>query len=150
MDCIAICSVEQIFVNVWRSWGLPTEWEEALHQQRRKFLGNHGISTTLLSLLQYSTSTWSQTPEQQRAKSWAQCTSQSTQRAEDTHHSPLFIMFKFIAAKLTAHLLMIPPILGNQTAQHRHHKSSGDGIEGESKISGDGSKGWSWSRASWI
>ena len=38
----------------------------------------------------------------------------------------------------TADLLMIPSILRNQTAQHGHNKSSGDGIEGEAQISGEG------------
>ena len=86
--------------------------------------------------------TWSQTPEQERAKSWAQCTSQSTQRTENTHHSPLFIIFESIATRLTANLLMIPPILGDQTAQHWNYKSGGDGIEGETKISEDDSNRW--------
>ena len=40
------------------------------------------------------------------------------------------------AARLTANLLMVPSILGDQTAQHGHYKSGGDGVEGEAEISG--------------
>ena len=54
----------------------------------------------------------------------------------------LFIIVESCATRLTANLLMIPPILGDQTAQHGHYKSGGDGIEGESKISGDCSNRW--------
>ena len=31
---------------------------------------------------------------------------------------------------------MVPSILGDQTAQHGHYKSGGDGVEGEAEISG--------------
>ena len=93
LDCISmIFSNEHIFVNAWHSWGLPTESREAVHRQRRKFLWNHQYNFKLSSSRSYNVvlcSTWSQAPEQQRAKSWTQSTSQGTQRTENTHHRPL-------------------------------------------------------------
>ena len=135
VDCIAICSVEQMFVNVWHSWGWPTEWEEAPRQQHRKFLQNRDISTTLSLIIFYSSRYLvpnSRTIESQ--KLGPMHVPEHPKSGKHPSQPPVHNVWVF-AARLTANLLMVPSILGDQTAQHGHYKSGGDGVEGEAEIS---------------